>query len=282
MELETSRTRSGADPVSATPFVSIESVGFTYPGAPRPALTDTSLGIAKGEFACILGPSGCGKSTLLSILSGLAVPDTGRVSIDGEVLYDQGHAVAEHPPALGYVFQDPRLLPWRTVRHNLNLALKGARVERARWDELVDTYLGMCGLREYADVWPGKLSGGQRQRVAIARALAIEPPSVLMDEPFSTLDEVTARFMRQELLDLWEPIGQTIVFVTHSIREAVFLADNVYVMSAGPGRVLERRAIDIPRPRAYEDPHLAEIEGELVAWVLEQWGYHDATAGRTT
>jgi NitT/TauT family transport system ATP-binding protein len=280
MELDTSRTPSGIHPVSDAQFVSIESVGFTYPGAARPALTDASLGIAKGEFACILGPSGCGKSTLLSILSGLAVPNVGRVSIDDQVLYDQGRTVTEHPPPLGYVFQDPRLLPWRTVRQNINLALKGAQVDRAHWDGLVDTYLGMCGLREYAEVWPGKLSGGQRQRVAIARALAIEPPSVLMDEPFSTLDEVTARFMRQELLDLWEPIGQTIVFVTHSIREAVFLADNVYVMSSGPGRVLERRPIDIPRPRTYEDPHLAEIEGELVDWVLEQWGYHDGPGTR--
>lgn len=265
----------GVDNVQDPDFVSIESVGFSYPEASQPALLDTTLRIAKGEFACILGPSGCGKSTLLSILSGLAVPDSGRVSIDGEVLYDGGRVVTDKLPSLGYVFQDARLLPWRTVRQNIQLALKGAGIEQGRWDELVDVYLAMCGLRDYSEAWPGKLSGGQRQRVAIARALAIDPPSVLMDEPFSTLDEVTARYMRQELLRLWEPTAQTVVFVTHSIREAVFLGDNVYVMSAGPGRVLERHPIDIPRPRSYEDPHITEIEGELVSWVLDQWGHPD-------
>lgn len=257
-------------------FVDIEDLGFSYPGNDAPALADATLTIAKGEFACILGPSGCGKSTLLSILSGLSNPSKGRVVIDGEVIYDHGKMVVDEPPPLGYVFQDARLLPWRTVRQNINLALKAAGKPQSTWDDTVQKYLNMCGIAQYADTWPGNLSGGQRQRVAIARALSIEPTSVLMDEPFSTLDEVTARFLRSELLELWQRTGQTIVFVTHSIREAVYLADNIYVMTSSPGRVLEKIPIDVPRPRNYEDPHLTEIEGSIVGSVLKHWGYEDA------
>lgn len=265
--------------MQAKNFVDIENLGFAYPGGDRPALADATLTIAKGEFACVLGPSGCGKSTLLSILSGLARPSKGRVEIDGQLIYENGKMVVDEPPPLGYVFQDARLLPWRTVRQNINLALKAAGKPQTTWDGTVQKYLGMCGIAEYADVWPGNLSGGQRQRVAIARALSIEPASVLMDEPFSTLDEVTARFLRSELLELWQRTGQTVVFVTHSIREAVFLADNIYVMTSGPGRVLERIPIDVPRPRRYEDPHLTEIEGSIVGSVLKHWGYTDPEKG---
>jgi NitT/TauT family transport system ATP-binding protein len=172
-------------------------------------------------------------------------------------------------------------LPWRTVHQNIQLALQSAGKPQSTWKDSVSKYLGMCGILDYADAWPGNLSGGQRQRVAIARALAIEPASVLMDEPFSTLDEVTARFLRSELLEVWQRTGQTIVFVTHSIREAVFLADNIYVMTSGPGRVLEKIRIDVPRPRAYEDPHLTEIEGSIVGSVLKHWGYSNAGTGRS-
>lgn len=256
-------------------FVEIENLAFSYPGGDVQALADATLTIAKGEFACILGPSGCGKSTLLSVLSGLASPTHGTVKIDGELIYEDGVMLVEEPPPLGYVFQDARLLPWRTVRQNIHLALKASGRPSSTWEESVQKYLDMCGIGHFVDQWPGNLSGGQRQRVAIARALSIEPASVLMDEPFSTLDEVTARFLRSELLDLWQRTGQTIVFVTHSIREAVFLADNIYVMTSAPGRVLERIPIDVPRPRNYEDPHLTEIEGSIVGSVLKHWGYAD-------
>lgn len=255
--------------------VEIEELAFGYGEAERRALHGLSLSIERGEFACVLGPSGCGKSTLLGILSGLYTPQEGRVTVDGSVLYENGRRVAREAPPMGYVFQDPRLLPWRRVQQNIALALRAAGVPQADWDRRVRTYLDMCGIGEFAGSWPGNLSGGQRQRVAIARALAIEPTLVLMDEPFSTLDEVTARFLRRELLDVWERTGQTIIFVTHSIREAVFLADNVYVMTAGPGRLLERRTIEIGRPRAYEDPALTEIEAGMVEWVLRHWGFHD-------
>jgi NitT/TauT family transport system ATP-binding protein len=270
-------TREVAVPAS-TRVVDIEDLTFGYAEAEQAALDGLTLSIERGEFACILGPSGSGKSTLLGILSGLFTPQRGTVTVDGTLLYEDGRRVAREAPAMGYVFQDPRLLPWRKVRQNVELALRAAKVPQREWDQRVRMYLDMCGIARFAGSWPGNLSGGQRQRVAIARALAIEPTLVLMDEPFSTLDEVTARFLRRELLDVWERTGQTIIFVTHSIREAVYLGDNVYVMTAGPGKLLERRPIGIPRPRAYEDPHLTEIEADMVDWVLRQWGFYEDPA----
>jgi NitT/TauT family transport system ATP-binding protein len=178
-------------------------------------------------------------------------------------------------PRCGYVFQDARLLPWRTVRQNITLALKAAGKPESEWNGIVESSLRMLRLEDYAEAWPLKLSGGQRHRVAIARALAIEPQFVLMDEPFSTLDEVTARFLRKELLDVWERTGKTIVFVTHSIREAVYLADDIFLMTKGPGKVFDKLHIDVPRPRLYEDPKLTEIEGAVVQTVLSRWGYFD-------
>ncbi|HUG88026.1 MAG TPA: ABC transporter ATP-binding protein [Actinomycetota bacterium] len=270
--------RSGATEVgvpASSRVVEIEDLAFGYGEAKQPALDGLTLSIERGEFACVLGPSGCGKSTLLGILSGLYAPQRGRVAVDGTLVYEGGRRMAREAPPMGYVFQDPRLLPWRRVRQNVELALRAAGVPQAEWERRVSTYLDMCGIGPFAESWPGNLSGGQRQRVAIARALAIEPTLVLMDEPFSTLDEVTARFLRRELLDVWERTGQTIIFVTHSIREAVFLADHVYVMTAGPGKLLERRTIEIPRPRVYEDPHLTEIEAGMVEWVLRHWGFYE-------
>jgi len=259
---------------TSSPVVHIEDLAFAY-GDGHMALDGLTLSIARGEFACVLGPSGCGKSTLLGILSGLFTPQRGRVMVDGALLYEDGRRVAREASAMGYVFQDPRLLPWRKVRQNVELALRAAKVPQREWQQRVDTYLEMCGIGGFADSWPGNLSGGQRQRVAISRALAIEPALVLMDEPFSTLDEVTARFLRRELLDVWQRTEQTIVFVTHSIREAVFLADNVYAMTAGPGTLLDRWPIRVPRPRAYEDPQLTEIEATMVERVLRHWGFYD-------
>ncbi len=261
--------------VSSDHFINIEDVFFSYPGSNLPALEGATLSVRHSEFACILGPSGCGKSTLLNILSGLFVPSSGRVTIDGDVIYDHGQMVSGKLPRIGYVFQDDRLLPWRSVRRNIELALKSAEIPKSRWDELVNHFLGMCGIGQYADSWPGNLSGGQRKRAAIARAMAIDPTSLLMDEPFSTLDEVNARFLRRELLDLWTKTRQTILFVTHSVREAVYLADTIYIMTKGPGKILERLEIDVPRPRAYEDPRLTEIEGTIISSVLQHWGYYE-------
>lgn len=266
-------------------FIEVEGLSYWYRDndnrpAQAPALNDVSLAVRKGEFVCVLGPSGCGKSTLLTVLSGLTVPQTGSVSVDGQILYRDGQRLFKEPPHCGYVFQDARLLPWRTVRQNLTLAIKAAGVPESEWDGIVSRNLKMLRLEGFVDAWPLKLSGGQRQRVAIARALAIDPSFVLMDEPFSTLDEVTARFLRRELLDVWERTEKTIVFVTHSIREAVYLADRIFLMTKGPGQVLDVREVEIPRPRKYEDPKLTEIEAELVENVLKHWGYYETDEGR--
>ncbi|MCL4561963.1 MAG: ABC transporter ATP-binding protein [Chloroflexi bacterium] len=259
-------------------FINIEDVFFSYPQSNLLALDGASLSVKRSEFACILGPSGCGKSTLLNILSGLFVPSKGRVTIDGDVVFNDGQMASGKLPRIGYVFQDDRLLPWRSVRQNIELALKSAAIPKSEWDGLVEHFLGLCGIGQYADTWPGNLSGGQRKRAAIARAMAIDPTSLLMDEPFSTLDEVNARFLRRELLELWQKTKQTILFVTHSVREAVYLADTIYIMTKGPGKVMERLTIDVARPRQYEDPRLTEIEGSIISSVLNYWGYYEPTA----
>lgn len=256
-------------------YIRIENLSFWYRDVRVPAIRGVDLAVAKGEFACIVGPSGCGKSTLLSILSGLFTPQQGTVTVDGRTLFDGGRRVAEEFSRCGYMFQDPRLLPWRTVRQNIALALDASRIDQKTWDDTIQRHLKMLRLDGYEDAWPLNLSGGQRARVAIARALAIEPAFILMDEPFSTLDEVTGRFLRRELLDLWQRTGVTIVFVTHSIREAVYLSDHTYLMTAGPGEIFGRETIDLPRPRLYEDPRLTEIEGRMVGMVLDKWGYVD-------
>lgn len=265
---------------TGTSFIEVDGLSYWYRdndnrAVETPAIQDATLNIGKGEFACVLGPSGCGKSTLLTILSGLSSPQVGSVSVDGQLLYEAGKRIAQKMPRCGYVFQDARLLPWRTVRQNIMLALKPTDIPESEWGGIVESHLKMLRLEDYADAWPLKLSGGQRHRAAIARALAVQPQFVLMDEPFSTLDEVTARFLRKELLEVWERTGQTIVFVTHSIREAVFLADDIFLMTKGPGRVFDKLHVDIERPRLYEDARLTEIEARLVETVLNQWGYFE-------
>jgi NitT/TauT family transport system ATP-binding protein len=254
-------------------YVVVEEVGFSYGNRDEIALEGASFSAAEGEFACLLGPSGCGKSTLLTILSGLAKPSRGRVTVDDKELYGPESELSR--PRCGYVFQDGRLLPWRTVKQNITVALQAAGTPKERWDEIVSDSLRMLRLEQYVDAWPMQLSGGQRQRVAIARALAVDPSYILMDEPFSTLDEVTARFLRRELLSIWERTGRTIIFVTHSLREAVYLADRVFIMTSGPGRIYDTLEVDVSRPRDYEDPRLTVIERDLASSVLELWGYYD-------
>lgn len=269
------RAGPGATPVGGG-FIEIAGIRYSYPGAEVPAVDGVDLTVQKGEFSCIVGPSGCGKSTLLTILSGLTPPEQGTVVIDGQVVYDRGRRTAEPMPRCGYMFQDARLLPWRTVRDNLTISLKAAEVPREEWDDIVARVLRMLRIEPFAEAWPLNLSGGQRHRVAIARALAINPAFILMDEPFSTLDEVTARFLRTELLEVWQRTGSTIVFVTHSVREAVFMADTIHLMTKGPGKVFQMQRVEVERPRTYEDPRLAVVEGAIIETVLDAWGYHDA------
>jgi NitT/TauT family transport system ATP-binding protein len=206
------------------------------------ALQDVSLQVMPGEFVCLVGPSGCGKTTLLRLMDGLLQPDSGQVLIDGNRPATPGqHA--------GFVFQSFRLLPWRTVLDNIEFPLqiqampRPARLERAR------EYLRLVGLEDFEHSYPHELSGGMQQRVGLARALALEPEILLMDEPFAALDAQTREFMQLELGRLWQHLGIAVVFVTHSLDEALFLGDRIVLMGPRPGTVQEVLPISLPRPR---------------------------------
>jgi NitT/TauT family transport system ATP-binding protein len=255
-------------------YISVQNLKVAYDNG-REALGGLSLEVGETEFVAVLGPSGCGKSTLLQVLSGLLAPSAGSAAIAGHDVT----RVAGERLRVGYVFQDHRLLPWRSVRQNLEIVLAAAGVPRAEWADRITKYLTMLQVEPYVDSWPMQLSGGQRQRVSIARALAIEPAVMLMDEPFSTLDEVTARVMRQQISELWMARPGAVIFVTHSIREAVFLADRIIILTRGPATLLEEVVVPIGRPRRYEDPALTAVEAEIVGRVMAVWGDDQRPAG---
>lgn len=253
--------------------LSVKSVGVTY--GDREAIRNHTFDIRKGEFIAIVGPSGCGKSTMLNVLSGLLPPTVGYVSVEDKKLYGPEH----QDPRLGYVFQAHRLLPWRTVKQNLELVLASTSIPKERWDADIDQMLDILQIKPFKNAWPMKMSGGQRQRVSIARALLVQPSFILMDEPLATLDEVTARTLRQELTTIWERTGQTIIFVTHSLREAVYLADRILILSRGPSSVFLDYKVPLARPRPYEDPQIGQIESELIEKVLVPWGLSQPSNG---
>jgi NitT/TauT family transport system ATP-binding protein len=259
---------------SKSAFITISDLSVTYDGR-TPAVQGLDMEVEQGDFVAVLGPSGCGKSTLLHVMAGLLDPAAGTIEIGGRHIRG-GEGAA---PAVGYVFQDHRLLPWRTVEQNIRLVLQAAQVPKGEQDQRIGEYLRMLRIEQFRNAWPMKLSGGQRQRVSIARALALHPAVVLMDEPFSTLDEVTARLMRQQLAELWDRHRQTIVFVTHSIREAVFLSNRIFILTSSPARVFDVVDVSISRPRRYEDPKLTELEGRIVERVMGVWGYEKGDEG---
>jgi NitT/TauT family transport system ATP-binding protein len=211
------------------------------------ALQGINLDIRRGEFVSLIGPSGCGKSTLLRIIGDLIQPTTGAVTVNGKLC-----ALARRDRDYGMVFQAPVLFDWRTVEDNVKLPLELMGWDKARRDERAREMLGLVELGDFMRHYPYQLSGGMQQRVAIARALSFEPSILLMDEPFGALDEMTRERMNQELLRIWERTGITVVFVTHSIPEAVFLSSRVVVMSARPGRITDVIDIDLSRPRDVE------------------------------
>ena len=253
--------------VTADEFIRIRDLKVSYDNS-KPALNGVTLDVKKNQFVAILGPSGCGKSTMLQVLGGLLKAQSGSALI-GDVDVAAG---PNRDIPIGFVFQDHRLLPWRTVRQNLEIVLSSAKVPRSEWDARIRKYLDLLQVLDYEKSWPLKLSGGQRQRVSIARALAIEPSVIFMDEPFSTLDEVTARVMRQHLSNLHQADPKTTLFVTHSIREAIYLSDVIVILTRGPATVLETVEVPFARPRSYEDPKLAEFERHIVDRVLDVWG----------
>jgi len=211
------------------------------------ALSGIDLDIRRGEFVSLIGPSGCGKSTLLRIIGDLTQPTAGEVMVNGKPA-----AAARRGREYGIVFQAPVLFDWRRVEDNVRLPLELLGMGRSEREARAREMLGLVELTEFARHYPYQLSGGMQQRVAIARALALEPALLLMDEPFGALDEMTRERMNSEVLRIWEKTGTTIVFVTHSIPEAVFLSSRVAVMSRRPGRITHTVEIDLPRPRGME------------------------------
>ncbi|NEI74027.1 ATP-binding cassette domain-containing protein [Rhizobium lusitanum] len=225
-------------------FIENVSVEFSrHREATQIALAETSLTIEEGEFVCLLGPSGCGKSTLLNVVGGLIETTTGHVIVGGK-------AVAHPGPDRGMVFQNYSLYPWLTVRGNVEFGPRLNKWSAAKVSQTADELIEIVGLTDYAEQFPKVLSGGMRQRVAIARALAMEPHVLLMDEPFAALDAQTRSRMQELLLNIWARKRSTVIFVTHDIEEAIFLADRVLVMSTRPGRIIEDFKIELPRPRS--------------------------------
>jgi NitT/TauT family transport system ATP-binding protein len=209
------------------------------------ATETTNVTIEAGEFVCILGPSGCGKSTLLNAIAGYVKPTSGTVSVDGAEVKKPG-------PDRGMVFQQYSLLPWKTVYENVGFGPRMAGQSRTEAGSTANTFLELVGLKKFGHRYPAELSGGMQQRVGIARALANYPSVLLMDEPFGALDAQTRLMMQESLLEIWRKFNTTVVFVTHDVDEAVFLADRVLIMSAAPGRIIEDVKIDLPRPRVTE------------------------------
>lgn len=225
------------------PAIDIQAAQQVYPNGTR-ALQPVTLSVQPGEFVCLLGPSGCGKSTLLKMIAGLLAPTAGQITLSGQPVQDKQ---VDHK--LSFVFQEATLMPWADVQTNVRLPLDLASEPRAPANALVDEALRLVGLAPFAHQRPRELSGGMQMRVSIARGLVTRPRLLLMDEPFGALDEITRNKLDADLLDLWRRQGLTIVFVTHSITEAVFLSSRVIVMAARPGRVVEDMRLDNPWPR---------------------------------
>ncbi|MGD9890337.1 MAG: ABC transporter ATP-binding protein [Dehalococcoidia bacterium] len=246
-------------PAAASLSLSRVAHDYQVEGRAIPALLPVDLTIAPGEFVSIIGPSGCGKSTLLRIAGGLLAPSAGTVRAG-----DRSPHELQRSGQVGFVFQDPSLLPWRTVASNIRLVQEISRAHRRAVD--VDRLLRLVGLAGYRDYYPHQLSGGMKQRVALARSLALQPTLLLMDEPFGALDEITRAQLRDELLALRERFNATVLFVTHSIAEAILLSDRVVVMSGSPGRLALTLPIDLPRIRSAdleEQPHFQQLARQL-------------------
>jgi len=249
--------------------IAIDALGKTFKTGTLSvvALDAFDLRIQEGEFICIVGPSGCGKTTLLRILAGLELPTSGEVRI---VRRDRSR------PLTSMIFQESSVFPWMRVRDNVGYGLDMRRVDRAARDRIVGHFLELTGLSRFADAYPHQLSGGMKQRVSVARAFANDPEILLMDEPFAALDEQTKITLQQELLRLWSETRKTVIFITHSIDEALVLADRVLVMSGRPGRVMADIPVAFPRPRLV---HELKADAEFGRLWHRIWKLLDTTAG---
>lgn len=237
--------------VSDDAHIVARHLGHAFPspdGTSLQVLDGLNFEVSRGALVSIVGPSGCGKSTLLNLIAGIDEPTTGEIRTDG---------------AVGFVFQKPRLLDWRTVRQNVELPLEETRLSKGDRRRRVDDYLGLVGLDGFEDYYPRQISGGMQQRVAIARALAIHPSILVMDEPFSSLDAISAQRLREEVIRIWRETQKTVLFVTHDISEAAFLSQRVLILTPKPARLLDTVDVDLPYPRNLEDEHVFEKDREI-------------------
>lgn len=240
------------------------------------ALKDINLEIKDGQFVCLLGPSGCGKSTLLNAIAGFSLPTTGEITVNNKKVTEPG-------PDRGMVFQEYALFPWMSVADNITFGLRIKKEDPKKIKTKLDELLAMLKLTEFKDRYPKDLSGGMRQRVAIARVLALDSPIMLMDEPFGALDALTRRSLQDELLKVWYEYKKTIIFVTHSIEEAIYLADRIVVMSYRPGTVKKDIMVEMPRLRNPTSPEFNALKKELSELVMtEQMRFEDATMKTST
>ncbi|MFY2569056.1 ABC transporter ATP-binding protein [Achromobacter ruhlandii] len=240
--------------------IEFSKLSYQHPGADAAVIQGLSLAIEAGSFVAVVGGSGVGKSTLLRAAAGLADPAS------GEVRFQAPARPGRRSRAV--VFQDSRLMPWRTVGGNVGYGLEGLGLDRQERQQRIDAALQLTGLGDYGRRWPHQLSGGQAQRVGIARALAVKPDLLLMDEPFSAVDAITRRNLQQELIRVWQASGAAVLFVTHDIEEAVFLADKVVVLGGRPANIAGHYDIDLPRPRDRADPAFAR-QVAAIAHTLE-------------
>ncbi|SFC73735.1 NitT/TauT family transport system ATP-binding protein [Polaromonas sp. OV174] len=269
MPLSTSPLTDNAQPHIRASGVAVD---FTHAGQTNRVLHNINLSIERGGFVSLIGPSGCGKSTLLKVLAGLVPPTEGEVSVAGVA-----PAEAARQRRIGLVFQEAALMPWKNSLDNVKVLMEIAYKDKSKEEitERAAAMLRMVGLEKAALKLPSQLSGGMRQRVAIARALAMDPEVLMMDEPFGALDAITREEMSEFLLEVWRSTGKTIVFVTHSIDEAVFLSKNVQVMATGPARIIESMPIGLPYPRVedtYSLPEFAVASGRLRRLLKEGHG----------
>ena len=242
---------------------------FDSDGRKMVALQEIDLEIPRGQFVCLLGPSGCGKSTLLNAIAGFAPPTSGRIVADGVPVAGPG-------PERGMVFQEYALFPWMTVEQNVGFGLEIKGMARAQIAARVGELLKLLSLEDFAKRYPKDLSGGMRQRVAIARVLALDSPILLMDEPFGALDALTRRNLQDELLRLWAELKKTVIFVTHSIEEAIYLADRIVVMTYRPGTIKRDMLVELPRLRDPAAPEFNALKRELGLMVMEEQQRHHA------
>lgn len=259
------------------PHIQIGKVSKIFSSGERDivALDDINLDIRQGEFICLLGPSGCGKSTLLNAVAGFSLPTTGDILVDGKPVQEPG-------PDRGMVFQEYALFPWMTVEKNIAFGLEIKKLPKAQINEKVSALLEMLNLQDFRDRYPKDLSGGMRQRVAIARVLALDSPIMLMDEPFGALDSLTRRNLQDELLRIWTEFRKTIIFVTHSIEESIYLADRIVVMTYRPGRIKKVVSVAMPRPRDPSSAEFNNLKKELSLLVMEEQSRHNQEEIKTS